>query len=152
MNRKRGKVYRRGPRIGASGKQWSSILEGVPKNSSSLVQAYQLTQKASRVGFDWPSIEEVLKKMDEETEEFKEALSLRKKRLILEEIGDLFFVLVNVSRFLGINPEEALKKTLEKFVSRFHHIETSLRKEGKSFRQSNLIEMDRLWEESKKRK
>jgi len=132
-----------------SKKEWGSILEGVPKDSPSLSQAYQLTQRASRVGFDWPNIEGVLNKLDEEMGEFREALSLQNRRRIREEIGDLLFVMANVSRFLEINPEEALKKTLEKFVSRFHYIETSLRKKGKSFLQSNLIEMDRLWEESK---
>jgi tetrapyrrole methylase family protein/MazG family protein len=71
--------------------------------------------------------------------------------MIREEIGDLLFVLANVSRFLRINPEKALKKTLEKFESRFHYIETSLHKLGKSLHQSNLAEMDQLWEESKKR-
>jgi tetrapyrrole methylase family protein/MazG family protein len=101
------------------------------------------------VGFDWPNIEGVLNKLDEEMGEFREALSLQNRRKIREEIGDLLFVMANISRFLQIHPEEALKKTLEKFVSRFHYIETSLRKKGKSFLQSNLIEMDRLWEESK---
>jgi tetrapyrrole methylase family protein/MazG family protein len=132
-------------------KDRSSILDGVPKDSPSLVQAYQLTQRVSQVGFDWPSIEGVLKKLEEEMKEFREALSLRKKGMIREEIGDLLFVLANVSRYLRINPEEALKETLEKFVSRFRYIETSLHQEGRSLHQSNLIEMDRLWEESKKR-
>jgi tetrapyrrole methylase family protein/MazG family protein len=89
--------------------------------------------------------------MEEEMKELKEALLFRKKKRVCEEIGDLLFVIINVSRFLQIDPEEALKKTLDKFISRFHYIETSLRKEGKSFRQSNLIEMDQLWEESKRR-
>lgn len=84
--------------------------------------------------------------------EFREALSLRDRRRIREEIGDLLFVLANVSRFLHIHPEEALRKTVDKFVSRFHYIENSLYREGRSFRQSNLIEMDHLWEESKKKK
>ena len=149
---KRGKLVHRWSKMRDSKKQWRSILEGVPKDSPSLSQAYQLTQRASRVGFDWPSIEGVLKKLDEEMGEFREALSLRNRRRIREEMGDLLFVLANVSRLLQINPEKALRKTLAKFVSRFHYIETSLRKEGKSFQQSNLIEMDRLWEESKKRK
>ena len=74
------------------------------------------------------------------------------ERRIREEIGDLLFVLANVSRFLQINPEEALKKTLKKFISRFHYIERSLQQKGKSLQESNLIEMDRLWEESKKKK
>jgi tetrapyrrole methylase family protein/MazG family protein len=134
----------RGPK-----KVWRSILEGVSKDSPSLSQAYQLTQKASRVGFDWPDIEGVLNKLDEEMREFREALFLQDRRKIREEIGDLLFVMANVSRFLHIHPEEALKKTLAKFVSRFHYIETSLHREGKSIYQSDLIEMDKLWEESK---
>jgi len=133
-------------------KVWRSILEGVRDDPSSLSRAYQLTQMASRAGFDWPNIEGVLEKLDEETREFKEALALQDRKKICEEIGDLFFVLANVSRFLHIHPEEALKKTLDKFVSRFHYIEASLHKGGKSLRQSDLVEMDRLWEESKKRK
>jgi tetrapyrrole methylase family protein/MazG family protein len=131
--------------------EWESILEGVPKDSPALSQAYLLTRKASRVGFDWPNIEGVLNKLDEEMREFREALSLRDRRKIGEEIGDLLFVMANVSRFLQIDPEGALKKTLDKFVSRFHYIETSLQRAGKPFNESNLIEMDRLWEESKRK-
>ena len=129
-----------------------SVLEGVRKDSPSLLRAYQLTKIASQAGFDWPNIAGVLKKLDEETEEFKEALSLRNRRRIMEELGDLLFVLTNIARFLHINPEEALRRTLEKFILRFGYIETSLRKKGKSLHQSNLIEMDRLWEEAKKKK
>ena len=152
MKNKRKKVVPHGLKRKDSKKEWGSILEGVPKDSPSLSQAYQLTQRASRVGFDWPNIEGVLNKLDEEMGEFREALSLQNRRRIREEIGDLLFVMANVSRFLQINPEEALKKTLDKFVSRFHYIETSLYSEGKTFLQSNLIEMDLLWEESKKKK
>jgi len=129
-----------------------SILEEVRKDSPSLLRAYQLTKIASQAGFDWPNIAGVLKKLDEEIEEFKEALSLRNRRRIMEELGDLLFVLTNIARFLHIDPEEALRRTLEKFTMRFHYIETSLRKKGKSLHQSNLIEMDRLWEEAKKKK
>ncbi len=152
MKKKRKKVVPH--RLGRkkSNKEWRSVLERVPKDSSSLSRAYQLTQRASRVGFDWPTLEGVLNKLDEEMREFREALSLQNRRRIFEEIGDLLFVMANVSRFLKIDPEDALKKTLEKFISRFHYIEFSLHQEGKSFRQSNLIEMDRLWEESKKMK
>jgi tetrapyrrole methylase family protein/MazG family protein len=133
-------------------KVWRSILEGVRKDSSTLSLANQLTRTASRAGFDWPNIEGVLEKLDEEMTEFREALALQDRKKMCEEIGDLFFVLANVSRFLQINPEEALKKTLDKFVSRFQYIEASLHKEGKSLRQSDLVEMDRLWKESKRRK
>ncbi len=135
-----------------SEKRSRSILEGVRKDSSSLSRAYQLTRRASRAGFDWPDIGGVLEKLDEEMREFREALALQDRKKICEEIGDLFFVMANVSRVLQIHPEEALKRTVDKFVSRFHYIETSLRREGKSFRQSDLAEMDRLWEESKKKK
>ena len=152
MKKKRKKVVFHGLEKKNPNKEWRSILERVPKGSSSLSRAYQLTQRASRVGFDWPTMEGVLNKLDEEMREFKEALSLQNRRRIFEEIGDLLFVMANVSRFLKINPEEALKKTLEKFVSRFHYIEISLHQEGKSFRQSNLMEMDRLWEEAKRKK
>jgi len=149
MKKKRKKVVLHRLRRNKSNKEWRSILERVPEGSSSLSRAYQLTRRASRVGFDWPTMAGVLNKLDEEMREFREALSLQNRRRIFEEIGDLLFVMANVSRFLKIDPEEALKKTLEKFISRFHYIEFSLHQEGKSFRQSNLIEMDRLWEESK---
>jgi len=119
---------------------------------SSLSMAYQLTAEVSRLGFDWPDLDGVLKKLDEEMKEFREALFLGDRRGIREELGDLFFVLVNISRFLRIDPEGALKKTVEKFRHRFCYIETSLHKKGKSLHQSNLIEMDQLWEEAKKRK
>jgi tetrapyrrole methylase family protein/MazG family protein len=119
---------------------------------SSLSLASQLTREVSRLGFDWPDLDGVLKKLDEEMKEFREALSLQSRSKIREELGDLLFVLVNISRFLRIDPEEALRKTVKKFMLRFHYIETSLRKKGKSFHQSNLIEMDQLWEEAKKKK
>jgi MazG family protein len=130
----------------------ASILKGIPKNLPSLVFADRLTRRASQLGFDWPDLSGVLKKMDEELGEFREALSLRNRTRIKEELGDLLFVLVNVGRFLGIDSEEALRGTLEKFSDRFHYIETSLRRAGKSIHQSNLIEMDRLWEEAKKKR
>ena len=127
------------------------MLAGVPKGSSPLSYAYQLTMKASQLGFDWPNIAEVFKKLDEEMKELQEAIALKNRGRIRDEIGDLLFVLVNIARFLRIDPEEALGRTLEKFTLRFHHIELSLRKKGKSFRQTNLFEMDQLWEEAKKK-
>ncbi len=131
--------------------EWQSILEGVSKDLPALSRAYHLTRKASRVGFDWPNIEGVLNKLDEEMRELKEALSLQDSRKIREEIGDILLVMANVSRFLRIDPEKALKKTIRKFVSRFHFVETSLQRAGKRFHESNLVEMDRLWEEAKRK-
>jgi tetrapyrrole methylase family protein / MazG family protein len=133
-------------------KEKPSILRKIPKNLPSLTVAYRLSQEASHLGFDWPDLSGVLKKLDEEIGEFHEALSRRNRRRIAEEMGDLLFVLVNVGRFLGIDPEEALKGTLDKFCARFQYIETSLRRAGKTIQESNLIELDRLWEEAKKRK
>ncbi len=132
-------------------KERRSILEGVSKDLPALSRAYHLTRRASRVGFDWPNLEGVLNKLDEELRELKEALSLRDRRKIREEVGDVLFVMANVSRFLQIDPEEALKKTIHKFVSRFRYVETSLQRAGKPFQDSNLSEMDRLWEESKRK-
>ena len=89
---------------------------------SSLSQAYELTKRASRLGFDWPDIGGVLEKMDEEIGELREALSLQDRKKIREELGDLLFVMVNIARFLRINPEEALGKSVEKFRLRFHYM------------------------------
>ena len=122
------------------------------KQIGSLSLAYQLTLRASKVGFDWPDIQGVLEKLDEELMELREALRHRDPKRAQEELGDLLFVLANVARFLQINPEQALRKTIRKFISRFRYMEFSLKKKGKSLRQSNLIEMDQLWEEAKYKK
>ena len=90
--------------------------------------------------------------MDEEVEEFREAVSLQKRNRAREEIGDLLFVIVNIARFLKIDPDAALRRTIEKFTSRFTYIEKALHRRGKSLRESNLLEMDRLWEEAKKKR
>ena len=118
----------------------------------SLTLAYQLTRQASQVGFDWPDIHGVLNKLDEELKEFREALSLKDKKKVREELGDLLFVMANIGRFLRIDPERALRQTVKKFMSRFRYIETTLRKQGKSLGQSNLFEMDRLVGGSQTRK
>jgi uncharacterized protein YabN with tetrapyrrole methylase and pyrophosphatase domain len=142
-----------------AGKEHDMVLEATAatkkgktqKDMPSLTLAYQLTKQASKVGFDWPDIDGVLKKLDEEMKEFREALSLQDKKKAREELGDLLFVMANLGRFLQIDPERALRQTIRKFVSRFHYVETSLRKQGKSPRQSTLQEMDLLWDEAKKK-
>jgi len=138
-------------RIQSPRKGRGPALEGIPKGLPALSLAYRLTEKASRLGFDWPDLKGVLEKLDEEMKEFGEALACKNQKRIRDELGDLLFVLVNIARLLRINPEEALRKTVEKFTSRFRHIETSLRKEGKTFAHSNLTEMDQLWEEAKRK-
>ena len=130
----------------------SSFLKGISEDLPALQRATLLTQRASRVGFDWPNLQGVLRKMDEEIKEFKAALSRKDRRRIEDELGDFLFVVANVGRFLRINPEQALRRTLRKFIARFHYIETSLHQRGRSLHQSNLMEMDRLWNEAKKRR
>ncbi|MBS3907717.1 MAG: hypothetical protein KGZ49_11850 [Syntrophaceae bacterium] len=126
-----------------------SLLNGIPENLPSLSRAERITRKVSSAGFDWPDLEGVLTKMDEEMKELGKALSSGDRRKIREEIGDLLFVLVNLARFLRIDPEDALRRTIEKFICRFHYIEASLHQKGRSVYQSNLSETDRLWEEAK---
>ncbi|MGQ9647399.1 MAG: MazG nucleotide pyrophosphohydrolase domain-containing protein [Thermodesulfobacteriota bacterium] len=133
-------------------KEREFISKTVAKDLSSLSLAYRLTKLASSVGFDWPDVKGILKKLDEEVEEFRAALSLQERNRAREEIGDLLFVIVNIARFLKIDPEAALRRTIQKFTSRFTYIERALHKKGKTFQESNLLEMDRLWEEAKKRK
>lgn len=134
------------------GKQRESILDGVPKELPSLLRAHRLQDRASRVGFDWQSVDEVMQKLEEELAEFREALQRKKEEEIEDELGDIFFVLVNVSRFVGINPEDALRKTISKFISRFRFIEMSASEMGKKLSDMTLSEMDALWDEAKKKK
>ncbi len=92
----------------------------------------------------------VMEKLEEEMEELREALAMGDRKKAEEELGDLLFVMVNVARFLKVHPEKALAKTIKKFESRFRYMEEALRKRGKSLRQSNLAEMEALWQEAKK--
>lgn len=133
------------------GKLKESILEGIPKELPSLLRAQRLQARAARVGFDWKRIEDVMEKLDEELKEFRDALKGKKQEDIEDELGDVFFVLVNVSRFVGVNPEDALRKTISKFISRFRYIEMKAADAGKSLSDMTLKEMDALWEEAKKR-
>lgn len=126
-----------------------SILEGVPKNLPSLARAYRLQEKASKVGFDWENKNDVWKKVIEEIEEMHDMEKTGNKVKLEEELGDVFFALTNYARFLGINPENALRRTNDKFISRFNYIEKKIKETGKSLSQSSLAEMDKYWNESK---
>jgi len=126
-----------------------SVLEGVPRHLPSLLRAHSLQERAARVGFDWSRIDEALPKLDEEIAEFKESLKDKDPAGIEEELGDIFFMLVNISRFLGVNPEDALRKTISKFIHRFRHIEEHAANAGRSLNDMSLDEMERLWQESK---
>jgi tetrapyrrole methylase family protein/MazG family protein len=126
-----------------------SILDGVPPQLPALLKAYRVQQKASRVGFDWDRIKDVLVKLDEETGEFKESIKQKDRRKIEDEIGDILFTIVNISRFLEINPEEALSRTVEKFILRFKFIEREVLKSGKEIEDMSPEELDSIWERSK---
>jgi tetrapyrrole methylase family protein/MazG family protein len=126
-----------------------SILEGVPRSMPSLIRAHRLQERAARVGFDWKHLNETLPKLDEEIAEFKEALKAEDAANIEEELGDIFFMLVNISRFLDVDPEEALRKTISKFIHRFRHIEEGAAEAGKSLKDMTIEEMEKLWQEAK---
>ena len=126
-----------------------SVLEGVPENLPSLQRAHRLQEKAAKVGFDWEKKEDVWKKVIEEIEEMHQSEKEESKEELENEIGDVFFALVNYARFLNINPEFALRKTNKKFVRRFNYVENKILETGRKISESNLQEMDKFWEESK---
>ncbi|MFZ2088232.1 MAG: nucleoside triphosphate pyrophosphohydrolase [Desulfobaccales bacterium] len=115
-----------------------------------LTQAQRLGEAASRLGFDWPSVEGALEKVEEEWQEFRRALTLPPHPAWEEELGDLLFALVNVARFLKIDSENALRRTIYKFIKRFHVVERTLSKEGKTPESSTLEEMEAIWQAAKK--
>ncbi len=131
------------------GKFRDSALEGVPKELPSLLRAHRLQSRAAKVGFNWEKVEDVFEKLDEELQEFKEAVANRDTKEIEGEIGDIIFVLVNISRFVGVNAEEALRKSTSKFVSRFRYIEIKAAEAGRKLEDMTLEEMDVLWDEAK---
>ncbi|NTU41757.1 MAG: nucleoside triphosphate pyrophosphohydrolase [Nitrospirales bacterium] len=133
------------------GKQRESVLEGIPRELPALMRAQRIQARASRVGFDWQRVEDVMEKLEEELGEFRAALEKKDQQEIEDELGDVFFSLVNISRFVGVNPEDALRKTISKFISRFRHIEIRASEMGKTLSDMSLEEMDSLWEEAKKR-
>jgi tetrapyrrole methylase family protein/MazG family protein len=126
-----------------------SMLDSVPKELPALLRAHRLQDKASRVGFDWKHIDDVFAKVEEEIREFKGAVKDKKADEIEDELGDIFFALVNVARFLEINPEDALRKTISKFISRFRYIEEKAKEAGRELSDMTLEEMDKFWEEAK---
>lgn len=128
-----------------------SQFANVPITLPALLKAYRIQNKAALVGFDWPDISGVWVKIEEEINELKEGIESQKKEHIQEELGDLLFSIVNLSRFLKVDPEDALRRTTDKFIRRFHFIEEELEKKGSSFKETTLEEMDKIWEKSKEK-
>lgn len=127
----------------------NSVIEGVPKELPALLRAHRLQDKASKVGFDWEKKEDAWKKVEEEMHELHRAIEAGNQTQVEAEFGDLLFAMVNYSRFINVNPEIALRHTVEKFITRFNYIEKRLKEMGKDIHSSSLEEMDILWEEAK---
>lgn len=127
------------------------LLDGVIRHAPSLEVAYELQKKAARVGFDWDNAIDMWKKFDEEWKEFEERKNEGNQVEMEKEFGDLLFVMANISRFYKINPEIALSRTNEKFIFRFNEVERQVRMSGNSFGQMTLEELDRFWDEAKRK-
>ncbi|HEY0428938.1 MAG TPA: nucleoside triphosphate pyrophosphohydrolase [Pyrinomonadaceae bacterium] len=134
---------------GKQEKQKDSILEEVPIHFPALLEGLKLSKKAAKVGFDWENAEQIFDKINEEIDELKAAIAKNDVEGIGEEIGDLLFSVVNLARRFEIEPETALKKTNRKFRRRFAFIEQELKANGKTLEETNLAEMDALWNKAK---
>lgn len=127
-----------------------SVLGGVPVSLPAMIKAYRLQEKAKQVGFEWENDKQVLAKIDEEWEEFREAKKAGQQKEMEEEFGDVLFSMVNYARFMGIDPEAALEKTNRKFKSRFEKMESVVRMHTKDLSKLSLREMDAIWNDIKK--
>lgn len=128
----------------------SGVLSGVPSSLPSIIKAYRMQEKAAAVGFDWDNTKDVINKVKEELNEFlEETQKSNNKEKMEEELGDVLFAIINLARFLKINPDNALEKTNQKFLQRFNYIEQKLREQGKTFSDVTLDEMEIYWQEAK---
>ena len=126
-----------------------SALAGVTPHLPALLKAQKITEKASRVGFDWEHVDQVYAKVLEELHEFEESMACGDQERMEAELGDLLFAIVNLGRFLSITPEDALRKTINRFVKRFAHIEQAILNKGITLQEASLDEMEVLWQEAK---
>ena len=127
----------------------NSVLEGVPKSLPAVVKAYRIQEKVRGIGFDWQNKEQVWNKVLEEIQELKDE-EINKSERIEDEFGDLLFALINYSRFININPEDALEKTNKRFIKRFQILESMVKNQEKEFSDLSFEEMNLFWEKAKK--
>ena len=127
----------------------AGVLDGVARGLPALIRAEKLQKRAARVGFDWPETAQVIAKIAEEAVELSEACASMAPDRIADELGDMLFALANLARHLGVDPEAALRGTNDKFTRRFAHIEAALAAHGKTPADSDLAEMDALWDAAK---
>lgn len=130
----------------------TASMQKIPRHLPALLRSEKVQKKAARVGFDWDDVSGAFAKLDEETVELKEAYAQGDQAHIREELGDLLFAITNISRFLGIDPEDALNATSNKFITRFDHVESAAQAQGRRLEDMTLAEMDALWEEAKTQK
>jgi MazG family protein len=128
-----------------------SVLGGVPKSLPSMVKAIRLQEKSKQVGFEWDNTQQVWQKVEEEMNELREAVDEGKQDSIEDELGDVFFSLVNLARFLQVDAENALERTNKKFISRFTRMEEAAATQNRFLHDMSLEEMDALWNEIKKK-
>jgi tetrapyrrole methylase family protein/MazG family protein len=131
-------------------KHRTSILDGITISLPALKRAEKIQKKASKVGFDWEKAEEVALKVHEEWDELQEAINLKDQEKINEEFGDILFSLVNFSRFIGVDSERSLRKTVDKFESRFRYVEKRVLESKKAWDEFDLESLDEFWDEAKK--
>lgn len=134
---------------GEKGEERRSAIAGIPPHMPALMKAQKITEKAARVGFDWEHVDQVFAKVLEELHELEETLTTGDEAGMEAELGDLLFAIVNLGRFLSLDPEQALGKTIARFTTRFTHVEESLHAAGRAMKDATLEEMDLLWEEAK---
>lgn len=127
-----------------------SVLEGVPNSLPAMVKANRIQDKVAGVGFDWEEPHQVWEKVEEELSELKQEVLNKDKSKIENELGDVFFSLINYARFLEISPENALERTNKKFIKRFLFLEAKAKEDGRSLKEMSLEEMDKIWDQAKK--
>ncbi len=128
----------------------TSAIDGIPRTMPALIIAQRMQEKAASVGFDWPNVMPAIEKLKEEISEFEEALKNDDIENMQDELGDMLFSIVNISRKLGFDSESALKRTIKKFETRFRKIEEHFRKNGKNMLESSLEKLDEIWDIAKK--
>lgn len=128
-----------------------SVFEGVPSSLPALVKAQRIQDKAAGVGFDWENPEQVWEKVQEELGELRHEIAENNTDKTEQEMGDVFFALVNYARFIGVNPEDALERTNKKFISRFKFMEEEIKAAGKNMKDMTLAELDLFWDKAKER-
>jgi MazG family protein len=134
----------------SKGETEATLLGSVPRSLPALVEAQQISTRAAQAGFDWENPGQVLDKLNEELREFDAARARGSRADLEDELGDLLFVLVNLARFVKVDPEQALRKTNAKFRRRFGYVEQKLAERGRTTRESSIEEMESLWQEAKR--